>query len=390
MDGKEGMTMNKVRVMFVFGTRPEAIKLAPVIRKAKQRKKQMETSVVVTAQHRQMLDDVMDAFGIHPDRDLNIMLPNQSLFHLTSRIIKAMESVIHELNPHVLVVQGDTTTTFAAALSGFYAGKKIAHVEAGLRTGHKKEPFPEEINRKMTSTVTDFHFAPTESAKQNLLKEGYDESMIHITGNTVIDALLWMIADVKEKPCPISELASIFDHYPVFVLITGHRRESFGRPLRRIFTAFKELSRQNPDVAFIYPVHMNPNVQGPASELLTDLPNFFLFPPLPYSAFCWLMDRCHFIITDSGGIQEEAPALGKPVLVTRQVTERPEAVREGMVKLVGNNKEAILQGAQKLLKDKGFYRSMVKGYSPYGDGKAADRILDVILKGKRGRATVTY
>ena len=374
--------MRKIKIMFVFGTRPEAIKLAPVIREAKTRKDRFETSVIATAQHRQMLDDVLDSFDIVPDRDFDIMTHDQSLFGLTARIMAGMESAIREIDPHILVVQGDTTTTFAAALCGFYSGKRVAHVEAGLRTGDKRRPFPEEVNRKMTSVVADYHFAPTESAKSNLLNEGYDNSLIYVTGNTVIDALLWVSAKVKQKPCPDPKIASICERHPDFVLITGHRRESFGAPIRRIFSALRQLSRQNPDKAFVYPVHLNPNVQQPASELLGDLPNFFLVPPFPYPVFCWLMDRCRFIVTDSGGVQEEAPALGKPVLVTRQITERPEAVQEGMVKLLGYNEEAIVRLAQQLLDDRDFYRSMAKGYSPYGDGKAAGRILDVLAGAK--------
>lgn len=374
--------MQKVKIMFVVGTRPEAIKLAPIIQKAKDRKDNFKVIVISTAQHRQMLDDVLESFDITPDRDLNIMTHNQSLFHLTSQIVGKMELVIREFDPHILIVQGDTTTTLAAALCGFYGNISVAHVEAGLRSGDKKSPFPEEVNRKMTSVIADYHFAPTETSKTNLLKEGYTDSFIYVTGNTVIDALSWMTKKIKNKPCPDPKIASIYKQYPDFVLITGHRRESFGPPIHRIFSALRLLSRQNPDKAFIYPVHMNPNVQQPASNLLGSLPNFFLLPPLSYSVFCWLLDRCRFIITDSGGIQEEAPALAKPVLVTRKITERPEAVLEGMVKLVGDNKDAIIQLSQRLFDDETFYKSMAKGYSPYGDGKAADRILDILCRYK--------
>jgi UDP-N-acetylglucosamine 2-epimerase (non-hydrolysing) len=370
--------MNKVHLMFVFGTRPEAIKLAPVILKAEQRKDEFDISVITTGQHRQMLDDVLSSFGITPDRDLNIMAPGQSLFYVTSRIIADMETIIHEFGPDVIVVQGDTTTTLAGALSGFYAGKKIAHIEAGLRTGNNLIPFPEEINRKMTSVIANYHFAPNKAAKRNLRREGYEESRIYVTGNTVIDALIWTVSQIKGKPCPTPDLAPIFDRYPKFVLITGHRRESFGVPLRRIFVALRRLSEQNPGVGFVYPVHMNPNVEKPASEILANLPNFFLVPSLPYPTFCWLMDQCHIIITDSGGVQEEAPAIGKPLLVTRSVTERPEAVQKGMAKLVGDDEEAIVCYGQNLLDDRGFYDSMVKAYSPYGDGKASERILKVL------------
>ncbi len=364
--------------MFVFGTRPEAIKLATLVNLAKSRKNQFESFVVVTAQHRSMLDDVLASFEITPDRDLNIMAPNQSLYYITSRIIAEMEKIMNEIDPDIVVVQGDTTTTLAAALSGFYARKKIAHIEAGLRTENKWSPFPEEINRKMTSSIADYHFAPTESARESLLKEGYDDSTIYVTGNTVIDALLWTTDNTKETTCPVPELSSVLDKYPRIVLITGHRRESFGGPIRNILTALRQLSVQNPDVAYIYPVHMNPNVKKPASEILKDLPNFFLVPPITYKPFCWMLNRCYFAITDSGGIQEEAPALGKPILITRQTTERPETVNEGMAKLVGSDIEAIVQTSQKLLDDKVFYTSMAKGYSPYGDGNASERILDIL------------
>jgi UDP-N-acetylglucosamine 2-epimerase (non-hydrolysing) len=370
--------MRNKKLMFIFGTRPEAIKLAPLVKMAEQRTDQFEPMVVVTGQHRSMLDDVLKTFEIHPDRDLDIMEPNQSLSYVTSRIINELESVINELGPDVVAVQGDTTTTLAGALSGYYAGKKIAHIEAGLRTGNKLSPFPEEINRKMTSVIADYHFAPTESARENLLKEGYSDFQVYVTGNTVIDSLLWTIKKTKKITCPVPELIPVIDKYDRFVLITGHRRESFGAPMRNIFSALKQLSSYNPEVAFIYPVHLNPNVKNAAYEILKDLPNFFLVPPVPYQSFCWLMGRCYFTVTDSGGVQEEAPALGKPTLVTRNTTERPEAIDDGMAKLVGSDKDAIIRTAQRLLDDKIYYKSMAKGYSPYGDGKASERILDIL------------
>jgi UDP-N-acetylglucosamine 2-epimerase (non-hydrolysing) len=374
--------MRKIKLMFVIGTRPEAIKLAPIIQRAQAQTDRFKSFVIATSQHRQMLDDVLESFDISPDRDFNIMTHDQSLFRVTSKIIENMESVVQEFNPHILIVQGDTITTFAAALCGFYAGIRVAHVEAGLRSGDKQRPFPEEVNRKMTSVIADYHFAPTETAKKNLVNEGCPVSMIYVTGNTVIDALNWMIKKVRKHPCTDPKIVSVYDQYPNFVLVTGHRRENFGAPVQRIFSALRRLSIQNPDNAFVYPVHMNPNVQKPASAVLGNLPNVFLLPPLSYPTFCWLMDRCRFIITDSGGIQEEAPALAKPVLVTRQVTERPEAVQMGMVKLVGDDEDAIIQLAQRLLDDEDFYSGMAKGYSPYGDGKAADRILDMLSRFK--------
>ena len=370
--------MSKIKLMFVFGTRPEAIKLAPLILKANERMSKFETIVVTTAQHRQMLDDVLTTFKIKPDIDLDIMAPGQSLFYITSRIFAEMESVLDTFRPDFVISQGDTTTTFAAALCGFYDRIKVAHVEAGMRTGEKWIPFPEEVNRKMTSVIADYHFAPTKSAKQNLLQEGYDESIIYVTGNTVIDALLWMVKHIKNTPCPLPEFQHGFNSYSRVVLITGHRRENFGAPFRQICEAFRFLAKQNPDVAFVYPVHLNPNVQRPVAEILGGLSNFFLLPPLPYPAFCWFMQNCYMIITDSGGVQEEAPALGKPVLVTRHVTERPEAVQEGMVRLVGNDYEKIVRYSQRLLDDKDFYGSMAKGFSPYGDGKSSERILAIL------------
>lgn len=365
--------------MFVLGTRPEAIKLAPLILKAKDLDSKFETVVVATAQHREMLDDVLEAFSIKPDVDLAIMAPGQSLLYITSRVFAEMERVIEKFQPDILVVQGDTTTTFAAAVAGFYARKEIAHVEAGLRTGNKWTPFPEEINRKITSVVADYHFAPTEKAKENLLKEGYQEDRIYITGNTVIDALLWMVERVKEAPCPLPEFAEILKNYTRLVLITGHRRENFGEPFRRICEAFKTLAIRNPEVCFVYPVHLNPNVQGPVKKLLRGIENFILLPALPYPEFVWLMQRSYLIITDSGGIQEEAPVLAKPVLVTRRLTERPEAVEAGGVKLVGDDTSKIVHYAQHLLQDKAFYNLMAKAVSPYGDGKASERILSKLM-----------
>ena len=370
--------MSKRRLMFVFGTRPEAIKLSPVILEANKRRTKFETVVIATAQHREMLDDVLRTFQIIPHEDLNIMSPNQSLFYITSRIFSEMEAVLHRFDPDIVITQGDTTTTFAAALCGFYAGKKVAHVEAGLRTHNKAMPFPEEINRKMTSAIADVHFAPTESAKQNLRDEGYDESTIHVTGNTVIDALLWVVDQIRDSPCPLPQLSGLTRRYPRMVLVTGHRREHFGEPFERICGALRRLALQYPDVAFVYPVHLNPNVQAPVAKVLSGLPNFFLTEPLAYPTFCWFMVRCTMIITDSGGVQEEAPALGKPVLVTRHVTERPEAVEAGMVKVVGDDPDKICHYTTRLLSERDFYQSMAKGFSPYGDGKASGRILDAL------------
>ena len=370
--------MSRIKLMTVFGTRPEAIKLAPVIRLAANRNQTFEIIVAVTAQHRRMLDDVLGAFEITPDEDLNIMTPGQSLFGVTAKVFAEMESVLEKHQPDIVMVQGDTTTTFASAMAGYYAGKKIAHVEAGLRTWNKWAPFPEEINRRVASTVADYHFAPTEKSRQNLLREGYDDSMIYVTGNTVIDALLWMVDKVKDKPCPVADFAPILERFEKMVLITGHRRENFGEPFRRICQAFRQLAEKNPNTCFVYPVHLNPNVQKPVREILGGMDNFFLLPPLAYPAFVWMMQKSSIIITDSGGIQEEAPALGRPVLVTRQVSERPEALEAGAVKLVGDDPEKITTLTQRLLDDPEYFQTMAQGISPYGDGKASQRILDIL------------
>lgn len=370
--------MAKKKLMFVFGTRPDTIKQATVILKAKEFPEDFEVATVATAQHRQMLDDVLNVFGIKPDVDLNIMAPNQSLFYITSRILIEMEKVLKTYNPDIIIVQGDTTTTFATALAGYYAGKKIAHTEAGLRTNDKWQPFPEEINRKATSTIADYHFAPTITAKNNLIKEGYSEDKIFVTGNTVIDALYWVADKVRHLECPVGGIGEKIAKYKKMILITGHRRESFGEPFKRILSAFKKLANMFEDVCFVYPVHLNPNVQKPVAELLSGLPNFFLLPPLAYPDFIWFMQKSDFIITDSGGIQEEAPALSKPTLVTRKLTERPEALECGAVKMVGDDFSLIIDTSSKLLTDPSFYKSMAIGVSPYGDGKASERIVEIL------------
>ena len=364
--------------MVLFGTRPEAVKLAPLIRLARSQPDRFETSVIVTGQHREMLEDVLKAFQITPDEDLRLMTPGQSLFTLTSRIFSVMEDILFRYDPDVVVVQGDTTTVFAGAMCAYYARKKVAHVEAGLRTGDKMAPFPEEINRKAASTVADFHFAPTEQARCNLLAEGYPDDRIFVTGNTVIDALLWMAERVKDRPCPLQDFGPVLERYERLVLITGHRRENFGEPFRNICEAFGTLARRNPRVGFVYPVHLNPNVQKPVRDRLEGLPNFFLLPPLSYPDFVWMMQKAYIIITDSGGVQEEAPALARPVLVTRRVSERPEAIEAGAVLLVGDDTERIVTSAQRLLDDPAAYRGMALGVSPYGDGHASRRILDIL------------
>lgn len=368
----------KKKLLFIFGTRPEAIKLAPVIHEAKKYPDKFTVRITTTAQHRQMLDDVLNIFEIVPHYDLDIMTPDQSLFYITHRIFKEMEKIILDEDPDIVVVQGDTTTTFAGALSGYYAQKKVAHVEAGLRTGNKYSPFPEELYRKMTSALADFHFAPTEWTKNNLLKEGYPEKNIYVTGNTVVDALFFALDKIDREASPVSELREKIDRFKRMILITGHRRENFGERLHQICDAFRQLALKNTDVCFVYPVHLNPNVQTPVKEILSGIPNFFLIPPQPYLNFVWLMSRSYFIITDSGGIQEEAPSLGKPVLVTREHTERPEGIQAGVLKLVGTHKENIIREAQQLLDDPEAYHEMSNPVNPFGDGKASQRIISIL------------
>jgi UDP-N-acetylglucosamine 2-epimerase (non-hydrolysing) len=359
--------------MVILGTRPEAIKLAPVILELRKRP---ETSpiVVATAQHREMLDQVLHFFEIRPNFDLNLMVPDQSLFHLTGKAIKSFEEVLKGTVPDLILVQGDTTTSFVGALAGFYQKIAVGHVEAGLRTGNKYSPFPEEINRKLVSVLSDYHFAPTERNRQNLLTEGVSPENILVTGNTVIDALLMTV----EKDFEHEVLTS--SDYDRLILVTAHRRENFGRPLKNICESIREMAQSNPQFLFVYPVHLNVNVQEPANAILSDLPNVRLLPPLNYRTFVNLMAKADLILTDSGGIQEEAPSLGKPVLVLRNETERPEAVEAGMVKIVGTSKEKIISETLSLLTNSDAYERMTQGHNPYGDGKASIRIVDFLTE----------
>ncbi|WP_428718132.1 non-hydrolyzing UDP-N-acetylglucosamine 2-epimerase [Undibacterium curvum] len=358
------------KILCVVGTRPEAIKMAPVIL-ALQAEKQFEVRVLATAQHRQMLDQVLDFFGIKADIDLDLMRPNQSLSSLTSRLLMEMDTVLNSEKPDVVLVQGDTTTVMSVALSCFYHRIPIGHVEAGLRTWDMQNPFPEEANRVIAGCLSKWHFAPTESSRQNLLKEGVADADITVTGNTVIDALLMTAA--KEL-----ELGFALDENKRMVLITSHRRENFGEPFKNICRALQTLAKNNSDVQFLYPVHPNPNVKDVAYEMLGTIDNIKLCAPLDYAPFVAAMKRAYLIISDSGGVQEEAPALGKPVLVLRDETERPEAVDQGVVKLVGPNYDAIVKEAQTLLDDENAYRAMARGVSPYGDGHGAKRIVDIL------------
>lgn len=369
----------KIKNLIVFGTRPEAIKMAPLVIEFL-KYENFDTKVCVTAQHREMLDQVLDFFEIIPDYDLDLMKPNQNLSTLTSDIILGLKPILEDFKPHFVYVHGDTTTSMAAAIAGFYGNAKVCHVEAGLRTHNKYSPFPEEMNRQITGRIADIHFAPTITSKQNLLSENISESIITITGNTVIDALLYSSEKVnKIHNLEIESLKEIIDESKRLILVTGHRRENHGQGFINICEALKEIAVANPKVQIIYPVHLNPNVKGPVYKLLTGISNIKLIDPLAYPAFVWLMSQSYLIITDSGGVQEEAPSLGKPVLVMRDTTERPEAVEAGTVILVGTNKDKIIAETQRLLDDSNRYQSMSALHNPYGDGKACHRIAEFIL-----------
>lgn len=370
--------MIKKKNLIIFGTRPEAIKMAPLVKEFK-KKNDFETKVCVTAQHREMLDQVLDFFQIVPDFDLNIMKPNQNLYTLTADIITELKTVLEDFQPDFVYIHGDTTTTMAASIAAFYSGAKVCHVEAGLRTHNKRSPFPEEINRQVTGRIADYHFAPTIQSKENLLAENVNDKDILITGNTVIDALLDSSERVKSiDNSEIDFLKNIVDHSKKMILVTGHRRENHGQGFINICEALKEIAIINSDVQIIYPVHLNPNVQKPVHEILSGIENIKLIEPLAYPAFVWLMSQSYLIITDSGGVQEEAPSLGKPVLVMRDTTERPEAVTTGTVILVGTDRNKIISEANSLLNDSRRYQEMSELHNPYGDGKACARIVDFI------------
>jgi UDP-N-acetylglucosamine 2-epimerase (non-hydrolysing) len=376
----------KKKILSIFGTRPEAIKMAPVIKVLESRPEEFESLVCVTAQHREMLDQVLDLFKIKPDFDLDLMEDNQTLSQITARALSALDDVFKRIKPDWVLVQGDTTTTMVASLAAFYHGIPIGHIEAGLRTHNKYAPFPEEINRRITSVVADRHFAPTERAKQNLLREGIEEKRIYVTGNTVIDALLMVVAKQSS-----AEAQETWDHYFAknfdisfnngrkHILVTGHRRESFGKGFENICNALREIAHSYGDVEIIYPVHLNPNVQEPVRRILNNTERVHLIPPLDYEPFVYLMSKSCIILTDSGGIQEEAPSLGKPVLVMRETTERPEGVEAGTARLVGTDKNKIVSETLLLLRSKETYSTMSQAHNPYGDGKAAARITEGLL-----------
>lgn len=368
-----------IKNLIVFGTRPEAIKMAPLVKEFKKNNVDFETRVCVTAQHREMLDQVLDFFEIIPDYDLDLMKPNQNLYTLTANIIVELKSVLEDFSPDYVYVHGDTTTTMAASIASFYSGAKVCHVEAGLRTHDKRSPFPEEINRQVTGRIADYHFAPTEKSKNNLLKEGVTEENILVTGNTVIDALLESSSKVSSiNNDEIKFLNDIVDFNKKLILVTGHRRENHGQGFINICEALKEIASKNSDVQIVYPVHLNPNVTKPVYDILSDVNNIMLIEPLAYPAFVWLMNKAYIIITDSGGVQEEAPSLGKPVLVMRDTTERPEAVEAGTVILVGTDTDKIISECFNLLKNTNIYQKMSELHNPYGDGKACERIVNFI------------
>lgn len=373
---------NQRRILFVFGTRPEAIKMAPLVNAFGRRVERFRTTVCVSGQHRQMLDQILTLFSIRPDYDLRIMKPNQDLTDVTCAVLRGLPSVLRDTSPDLMLVQGDTTTAMAASLAGFYAHVPVGHVEAGLRTGNKDAPYPEELNRRLTSVIADLHFAPTETARKNLEAEGILPEAIHVTGNTVIDAVLSVERRIAEEPGLRESLEAQFpglDGGKRMILVTGHRRESFGPGFESICRAIGEIAESRPDVELYYPVHLNPNVQEPVNRILgsRNLPNVHLVPPVDYLPFVYLMMRSHLILTDSGGVQEEAPSLGKPVLVMRETTERPEAVEAGGVRLVGTDRGRILEEALLLLDRRDAYEAMSIKRHPYGDGKASQRIVGI-------------
>ncbi len=372
----------KLKVLSIFGTRPEAIKMAPVIREMARYPERFDSLVCVTAQHRQMLDQVLELFNIRPDHDLDIMTPGQDLFDITCNVLQGVKKVLEQIRPDIVLVHGDTTTTMAASLAAYYSRIKVGHVEAGLRTQNLYSPFPEEMNRKVAGVLANFHFAPTENARQNLLREGVAGETIHVTGNTVVDALL-QISGRIQNDAPLrqrldAEFSFLHDGRRL-ILVTGHRRENFGGGFEGICQALVALARKYPGIDILYPVHLNPNVQEPVRRILGgSTPNIHLVEPVDYLSFVYLMNRSYFIITDSGGVQEEAPSLGKPVLVMREITERPEAVMAGTVKLVGTDCDKIMSETANLLDDQVAYREMENAHNPYGDGRAAERIVELL------------
>ncbi|MCT7636393.1 non-hydrolyzing UDP-N-acetylglucosamine 2-epimerase [Aliarcobacter butzleri] len=375
------------KVLLVFGTRPEAIKMAPLVKEF-EKYTDIVSKVCVTAQHREMLDQVLDMFDIKPDFDLNIMKNGQDLYDITSKVLLRLRDIFEDFKPDIVLVHGDTATCSSASLAAFYNKIKVGHVEAGLRTGDMYSPWPEEANRQITGVLANYHFAPTTTSANNLLKENKNPKDIVVTGNTVIDALFLALDKIEKNDELKSKIIeSINSQYELkddkkIILVTGHRRENFGDGFINICEALKTIALNNPDIDIVYPVHLNPNVQKPVKEILSNTSNVYLINPLQYEQFIYMMNKSYFIITDSGGVQEEAPSLGKPVLVMRDTTERPEAVEAGTVKLVGTNTQTIINEAQKLLNDETEYNKMSKAHNPYGDGKACERIVNFIKETK--------
>ncbi len=374
------------KILLVFGTRPEAIKMAPLVKVLQKDSEHFETKICVTAQHRQMLDQVLEVFDIVPEYDLNIMAPNQDLYDITSRVLLGLRGVLDDFAPDIVLVHGDTTTSMAAALAAFYRQIPVGHVEAGLRTYNMLSPWPEEMNRQVTDRMCTYYFAPTEKSRQNLLRENVDATKIHVTGNTVIDALLMAVDIIEKKPYvktaiedELRDKGYAMGNRP-YILVTGHRRENFGEGFLNICKAIRQIAEEHPEMDIVYPVHLNPNVQKPVYELLSGTPNIYLVKPLDYLPFVYAMQHSTLLLTDSGGVQEEAPSMGKPVLVMRETTERPEAVEAGTVRLVGTDVAAIVGNVQELLHDPEVYRKMSESYNPYGDGHACERIVDALRK----------
>ncbi|MDA7801165.1 UDP-N-acetylglucosamine 2-epimerase (non-hydrolyzing) [Candidatus Pelagibacter sp.] len=377
--------MNKKKIMLVFGTRPEAIKMAPLVHALKAEPNQFELKICVTSQHREMLDQVLNIFNIKPDIDLNLMKKDQNLSNLTSLILNEMQKIFTKYQPDIVLVHGDTTTTLATSIAAFYASIPVGHIEAGLRTYDLKAPFPEEFNRQIIGKITKWHFAPTDLSQKNLLSEGVSKSSIIVTGNTVIDTLYWILNRIDKDEDHKKDIKNILNTHlsfnwqnENFVLVTAHRRENFGDGFFKICSAIKKLALKYPKIYFVYPVHLNPNVSKPVNEILKGFDNIYLIKPLEYEPFVYLLKHSYLVLTDSGGIQEEAPSVGKPVLVMRESTERPEAVDAGTVEIVGSNQQRIIEGVSRLLNDKKHYQMMSRAHNPYGDGLACKRIVDFL------------
>lgn len=366
----------KKKIILVFGTRPEAIKMAPIIKELQKHREYFKTIICITAQHREILEEVLGLFAIKPDYDLNVMQDNQSLFDVTTKILLKIKKVLETERPDLVMVQGDTTTTFSSSLASFYLKIPLAHIEAGLRTTDKYQPFPEEINRRLTSHLADLHFVPTKQAKENLIKEGISEKFIFLTGNTVVDSLFYILREIKKRK--IKDKFSFLNSNRKLILVTAHRRENFGKPLKNICLALKKIVERNKDIEIVYPVHPNPNVYNVVTNILKNTERIHLIRPLDYFSFVYLMSKSYLILTDSGGIQEEAPSLRKPILIMREKTERPEVIESGAAKLAGTDVNYIVKNSERLLRNKNYYQKMSSAINPFGDGRAAQRIIRIL------------